>query len=173
MIWFHIPLKSHWQMPLVNSPMAGFQTSSPHPLLPLTELPLLHLMLIYSAVFLPVAAWVKGRAFIDGCYGNTWKLKISLRNHCVSQPPVIPSPSLLPETNWLPNLAVWKRMFSDWHSWKQKARAAQVLFCYSAWKIYPGTHNTNTFPEFFFLDFEENGAKIWGKLQIFLVPNSI
>lgn len=77
MIWFHIPLKSHWHMPLVNSPMAGFQTSSLHPLLPRTELPLLHLTLVYLAVSLPVSAWVKGDAFIDGYYGNTWKLKIS------------------------------------------------------------------------------------------------
>lgn len=34
MIWFHIPLKSHWQMPLVSSPMAGCQTPSLHPLHP-------------------------------------------------------------------------------------------------------------------------------------------
>lgn len=129
MIWFHIPLKSHWQMPLENSPMAGFQRSSLQPLLPLTELPLLQLMLIYSAVFLPVSAWVKGDAFIDGYYGNTRKLKISRRTHCA-----FPSPYVLPETNWLPNLAVWKKNVLWLAFLEAESKAAQVLFCYSARK---------------------------------------
>lgn len=140
MTWFHIPLKSHWQMPLVSSPMAGCQMPSLHPssapsapLKALTELPLLHLMLIYSAVFIPVSAWVKGDAFIDGYYGNAWKLKISPEDSlCFSPSHPLPLP---PARNHLTSKLGCLKKNVLWLAFLEaESKAARVVFCYSAWK---------------------------------------
>lgn len=168
MIWFHIPLKSHWQMPLVSSPMAAFQMPSLHPLLPLTELPLIHLMPIYSAVFLPVSAWVKGDAFIDGYYGNTWKLKAARGLTVLS---LLPSPP--------PCYCQKPTDFQTWLSEKEcsligipgsrkEGSSSFVLWLPLCEKL-PQVHiiQTSKFPGFFFLNFEENGVSIWGHDKYF------
>ena len=77
-------IESYGEWANMGAPSAPSTPSAP--LQALTELPLLCLKLIYSAVFIPVSAWVKGDAFIDGYYGNAWKLKISPENSLCFSP---------------------------------------------------------------------------------------
>lgn len=143
MIWFHIPLKFHWQMPLVSSPMAGFQTPSGLPP-PSSN---------WASAASPPNAHLLSCLFTCLCVGERrcfhWRL---LRKHLETSDQ--PEDSLcFPSRRPLPLLTARNQLTSKlgclkknvlWLAFLEaESKAAQVLFCCSAWKTSPGTHNTN------------------------------
>lgn len=129
MIWFHIPLKSHWQMPLVSSPMAGFHAPSlPPP--------------SYWASAVTSTADLLSCLFTCLCVGKRrcfhWWI---LRKHLEAEHQ--PEDSLCFACHPLPLLTARNQLTSKlgclkknvlWLAFLEaESKAAQVLYCYSAW----------------------------------------
>lgn len=168
MSWFHIPLKSHWQMPLVSSPMAGCQKPSLHPLHPLQPPPCSAWASVatsntdlLSCLFTCLHVG-KRRCF------HWWLLRKHMEteyqpedSRCFSHCHPLPLP---PTRNQLTSKLGCLKKNVLWLAFLEaESKAAQVVFCYSAWKtsqVY--IIQTSKFSGFFSpLTLRRNGANIW------------
>lgn len=170
MIWFHIPLKSHWQMPLVSSPMASFQTPSLSSRLPLTALAsaVTSNADLLSCLFTCLSVG-KRRCF------HWWLLRKHLEAQDQPEDSLCfslchPLPLLTARNQLTSKLGCLKKNVLWLAFLEAESKAAQVLFCNSAWKtsqVY--ITQISQFPVFLwlFLMLSRMG-KHWKAFQIFL-----